>query len=132
MKMGKHLFPQVEHDLLAGVLNEVKLGELTHKGARQRPQIQQGDEVQTFKVGRHDVVIDGNLRQVRSHQVQDGNRKKEKNGKRHLPLVRTQAFHNTDEQGPVVIFFLHIFLVLHAHCRLISISIARACVLKIL
>ena len=91
LQMRVDLHAHVEHDALADHLHHVGLGVLERERRNQHRQVHQRDVVEAGKVALGDVLVDGDLDQIRRrelrHRVAD--QRQQRTG--HVPLVRTQV-----------------------------------------
>jgi hypothetical protein len=128
LQVGVDLAAQVHHHLLPGHLQEVDLAEAHDEGEEEGAEIEKGDAVEPGGVPLPDVLVDGDLGEVRADQVQGRHGDDEQERRQHRRPVRSQVAQEPPQQRAVVALVDGIVLVegglRHA---VFSISSSRSC-----
>ena len=109
VQVGEDLGAQVVHHALTDVLHGDVLQELAKERPGQHRQVDQGEGVQSLIMGHLDVIVDRNLGQVRSGQVENGHAEQQSDGSHDQGPIRLEVTENALEQGGIVIALLEAF-----------------------
>jgi hypothetical protein len=97
-----NLHAQVEHDALAGQLEQPGLAVLERKGAKERRQVDPRDAQHAGDVAGGDVAIDHDQGEVRRRELERRMREDGRCRERDLPAVRPQVREQAPHQPRVV------------------------------
>jgi hypothetical protein len=111
LQMLVDLHAHVEHDALAGQLQDPRLQELQRERAQQDGKKQQGDAIEAGEIAGGDVLVDRHLHQVRLGELKAGAGHDGRERQRHVAAIGPQIPQQPAHQQRIVGFAERFFVV---------------------